>query len=74
MSLINPNCDGGKCRKNGEVRLLPINKKYDGNLILCYDCFLVEIAWRKSRNLDLCKEAQYSLPNWNELQVYSGNE
>jgi hypothetical protein len=65
----NPNCDGYKCgSKTGEVRLLPTGGS--SNLILCRRCFDYEIAFRKDRNKELGKFAQFKLPAWEELEVY----
>lgn len=69
MSDINPNCDGSHCRDpKGEVRVLPLPG--EANLMLCRDCFTHEMIWRRQRNLDLCREAQYPIPAWSDLKVY----
>ncbi len=66
----NPNCDGNNCiLPGGEVRVLPYSCD-GGNLILCSNCFRREIKWRKERNKDLMKEAQFDLPEWDCLKVY----
>jgi hypothetical protein len=67
--MQNPNCDGGVCLNHkGQVRVLPSGG--DSNLILCQACFFHEIAWRKERNKDLCKENHFKLPKWEDLKVY----
>jgi hypothetical protein len=70
--IHNPNCDGDKCTsETGEVRVLPMGKQpHHGNLILCQACFNNELNWRRQRNRQLGKNAQFSLPAWNDLQVY----
>ena len=67
-------CDGGHCRSaTGEVRVLPSGGS--SNLILCRACFDHEIRWRRDRNRDLGRDAQFKLPTWDSLRVYdpSGN-
>lgn len=67
--MKNPNCDNDKCHSStGEVRVLPTGG--DGNAILCFGCFLHEIAWRRERNRELSKECQFKLPSWESLKVY----
>jgi hypothetical protein len=75
MDVMNPNCDGGRCKATGgQVRVLPLGRPYGrsggGNAILCRDCFEYEIAWRKQRNEQLAPHAQYDLPSWSSLEVY----
>lgn len=72
----NPNCDGNHCHKStGEVRLLPYGGKLpygnSGNLILCYSCYLHEIAFRKERNKEVWEP--FDLPSWESLTVYKTN-
>jgi len=62
------NCDGSGPHKYGEVRLLPTGG--DSNLILCRYCYGREIAFRKERNKELCKENQFALPKWDDLEIY----
>lgn len=68
MITNNPNCDGTHCEQaDGEVRLLPTGG--DGNAILCYACYLHEMAYRK----DLVKgQMPPDLPAWKSLKVYEG--
>lgn len=74
MSNINPNCDGCHCvHENGEVRKLPLES--GGNLILCNQCYLEEINWRKDENRYLSMTDQddfFSTPSWEELEIYEG--
>lgn len=64
----NPNCDGsGPCLLNAQVRVLPTGG--DSNAILCYLCYVREIAFRKERNRKLSK-----LPTWDSLKVYGQEE
>ena len=67
--MTNPNCDGsGPCILSGQVRVLPTGG--DSNGILCLLCYRREIAWRKSRNAELGKDAQFQLPKWESLRIY----
>jgi hypothetical protein len=73
---MNLNCDGGRCKlDDGEVRMLPLGKRARafgyGNAILCEDCFYHEIQWRKERNRELAPHAQYELPRWADLEIYT---
>lgn len=69
-TIHNPNCDGIYCQwEQGEVRYLPLSKK--SGWILCHACYCEELKWRKSRNLET-REERYSLPTWEELEVYTG--
>lgn len=73
--MINPihnsNCDGDKCRfAVGEVRVLPTGP--DSNAILCFDCFIWELKWRRERNKELAKANQFKRPKWTSLKVYGG--
>jgi hypothetical protein len=69
---MNPMCDGGRCHiDTGEVRVLPLGKSpHHGNLILCKPCFEHELNFRRERNRDLGKDAQFALPAWDSLEVY----
>lgn len=68
----NWNCDNDKCRDaHGEVRKLPSGG--DANMILCHDCFDYEIVWRRYRNKELGKDAQFKLPRWDDLEVYDAS-
>jgi hypothetical protein len=68
-NIHNPNCDGGQCtRPSGQVRKLPTGG--GSNLILCRSCFVHEINYRRERNAELDKDVQFSLPSWDELEVY----
>jgi hypothetical protein len=60
-------CDHGHQTPH-EVRLLPTGG--GGNAILCRPHFLKEIAFRKQRNETLSPEDHFSLPRWEELNVY----
>lgn len=68
LTMINWNCDGSGPHTPGEVRVLPYGG--DGNLILCYNCYLREMRFRKERNRDLSKDCQFKLPQWDDLKVY----
>jgi len=68
--MHNCDCDGSHCQKpDGEVRLLPTGGS--SNLILCHACYLHEIRYRKERNRDLGLTFQFSLPRWEDLEVYN---
>ncbi len=69
---MNPNCCGGHCLNDeGEVRVLPLGKNpHHGNLILCRYCFEHEMNWRRDRNRDLAKDAQFKIHAWDSLEVY----
>lgn len=68
---MNPNCCGGHCLfDEGEVRVLPLGKIPDhGNLILCRYCFEHEMNYRRDRNRELSREAQFQIPTWDSLKV-----
>lgn len=67
--MNNPNCDGGHCKTSrGQVRVLPTGG--DSNAILCFACYLNEIAFRKDRNRELAEENRFDLPAWLDLKVY----
>lgn len=69
MRITNPNCDGAKCVfQHGQVRKLPTGGS--SNAILCRACFERELVWRRERNRELEKSAQFDLPKWEELEVY----
>lgn len=73
MGLRNLNCDGSHCLlQTGEVRSLPLDRQGESNAILCFHCFVQEMHWRAERNLSLSAEAKFDLPNWQDLEVYSG--
>lgn len=64
-------CDSDKCvSATGEVRVLP--QAGNGNSILCRACHAYELRWRKDRNRELSSDAQYTLPAWESLAIYSG--
>ena len=64
-------CGGQGPHSGSEVRLLPhSNTSLHGNDILCRACFNREIAYRRERNRDLGKFAQYDLPAWEDCEVY----
>jgi len=66
----NANCDGAHCLyATGEVRSLPAGG--DSNIILCRECYLHELRWRKDRNRDLADDCKFKLPAWHSLKVYS---
>lgn len=55
-----------------EVRLLPYSD--NGNMCVCFVHYLREMIYRIDRNKELCATCQYSLPEWDTLKVYKGNE
>lgn len=70
--MQNPNCDGAHCTSSvGEVRLLPTSKPCRSNAILCRACYSHEIRWRKERNRELGTSAQFDLPTWESLELYT---
>lgn len=70
--MSNPNCDGSGPHHGQQVRVLPVTKGPNGsNAILCWNCFLNELRWRKERNKDLAKDCQFDLPRWHSLKVYN---
>jgi hypothetical protein len=50
-----------------ELRVLPFA---NGNLILSFKGYLKEMRGRAERNLSLSKEAQFDLPNFDDLEIY----
>lgn len=70
MAKHNPMCDGDKClSESGEVRVLPLNG--DANLIVCQSCHAHEMRYRRDMNKNLSKDAQWDLPEWENLKVYN---
>jgi len=73
MNYDNPNCDGSGPHAPGEVRVLPTSRDPHGsNAILCAQCFVRELRWRRLRNQALEPSAQFPLPDWSNLEVYLG--
>lgn len=69
LKTENPNCDGGHCRTEfGEVRILPTGG--ESNAILCKNCFLYEMQYRRYRNVLLAEPAKFDLPLWDDLEIY----
>ncbi len=70
----NNNCDNDKCiHKHGPVRRLPTSKvPHGGAVILCHHCFGIEMAFRRERNKELEKDCQFDIPNWTDLELYTG--
>jgi len=67
--MKNPNCDNEHCKKpNSEIRILPTGG--DSNALLCYSCYLHEIAFRKERNKDLADDCKFKLTPWEDLRIY----
>lgn len=67
--MKNPNCDNEHCKRpDGDVRTLPVGG--GGNAILCFDCYLHEMRFRRARNVELGDAAQFDLPDWGTLAVY----
>lgn len=65
----NYNCGGSSCKhSDGEIRVLPTGG--DSNALLCYDCYVHEMQYRRERNRELGSENKYQLPLWEELKVY----
>lgn len=65
----NPNCDNFYClNPKSEVRVLPTGP--DSNAILCHNCYLIELDYRRYRNREANKKL-FSLPQWEALTVYS---
>ncbi len=66
--MTNPDCCGDRCiRYNGEVRLVPIGGH--GNLILCRECFVYEMNFRRRRNRELGDEL-FTILSWDKCKVY----
>jgi len=63
-------CDGSGPHGALPVRVLPLAG--NGNLILCNLCHGHELRWRRERNRELSREAQFDLPAWESLTVYDG--
>ena len=71
--MKNPNCDNEYClQENGTVKVLPIGG--DSNAILCWACFLHEMAFRRERNKELGIDCQFKLPTWESLETYKTGE
>jgi hypothetical protein len=69
--MRNYNCEGhpeNRCLPLGEVRVLPAGG--DSNMILCFNCFRHEMAFRKEQNQELTKDSQFEIPSWDSLKVY----
>lgn len=64
----NPNCDGAGPCAVGEIRVLPMGGGSNG--LLCRQCFYKEIAYRQDRNRTLEEQNKFTLPTWDELEVY----
>lgn len=64
---MNNNCDGsGPHASNPEVRVLRTSGQ--SNMILCFNCYLREIGWRREANKHVCHP--FDLPEWRSLNVY----
>ena len=69
--LKNPNCDNDKCtHADGLVKVLPLGG--DGNLIVCYSCYLHEMRYRAARNRETkgADRDNWKIPKWQDLRVY----
>jgi hypothetical protein len=67
--MTNSNCDGSGPHTQGEVRILPTGPH--SNAILCSQCYIRELAWRRERNKDLAPDVRFDLPTWDSLKVYA---
>lgn len=68
---INP-CDSGDVcngQTSGETRLLPLGSS--GNIILCRDCYKVELSFRLNR---IMEGVEQDMPTWDSLTVSSNKE
>lgn len=64
----NPDCDGsGPCTRE-PVRVLPTGG--DGNILLCWLCYMRELRYRIERNRELGPDCQFKLPAWENLRIY----
>ncbi len=81
--MTNPNCDNDKCNYQpnykgagvdpNEVRVLPLGTDPNhGNIIVCFECYCHEIAYRNERSKELSPESQYKHVKWADLKVYTG--
>lgn len=67
--MKNPNCDNDKCRaESGEVRVLPLGG--DGNIILCFNCYVHEMKFRLEANKTLSPDCQFDMFVWTDLTIY----
>lgn len=68
MVMVNE-CDGpGPHSTKKEVRLLPTGG--GGHVIVCHQCYVKEMAYRRSHNQRLSTSLQYPLPPWESLMVF----
>jgi hypothetical protein len=72
-TIQNNNCDGSHCTKEtGEVRRVETGG--GSGVILCKDCFAVEMAWREYRNRELAEYAKFPILEWENVPVYDWKE
>tara|TARA_R110000751_G_scaffold11728_1_gene40857 strand:- start:12 stop:269 length:258 start_codon:yes stop_codon:yes gene_type:complete len=68
-------CDGGDMcngQTDNETRLLPIGREYgSGNLILCRECYGVELEFRLNRIVH--EGVEQDMPTWESLEVREYN-
>lgn len=59
-------CDGSHCvNDSGEVRVVPYCD--NGNLILCRNCFIHEMNWRREQ---IFLGRKFDIPIWSSLALY----
>ena len=75
--MSNP-CDGGDIcygQTDGETRLLPVGG--NGNLILCRECYEVELSFRFNRIIGKSGHStegiEQDMPTWESLEVREYN-
>ena len=70
MSDINPECSGSHCRPGGtkEVRVYPLGG--GANLILCRACFGHENAYRRERQRETKRPADWPEVEWETAARY----
>lgn len=66
MTTTSDTCDGCSRQTPAHRLRLSGSGENSSNLYLCYACWYKEMAWRRLRNLDLAKEAQFEILAWEE--------
>lgn len=67
----NPNCGNDRCKlSTGQVRRVPTSDS--GAIILCFSCYMYEMAWRIQENRRKDIACKYDIPLWADLEIYIG--
>ena len=69
---MNPYCDGINCTKvNGTIKIVSLETDSNDNMLLCHDCYIIEMFYRLERNKDLKAGRRFVIPLWENLQGYN---